>query len=202
MKFLIMINYSLIKMNCNLLLVMLFVAFSLKAISQENKLKFKSVSLSYGGFQPAKGPNTTANFYASIDASMSIKKNMFSVSLNRGFDLEVLGTGSRYNLELGFLYGLKFKLYKWVFLEAHAGIGYFQGSYYKYNSETWEDRWGFIKSQNNTKNNIRLGSISFPIKTKLLFYMSKYFSLGAAINISINKISSLSAYGIVFQKTF
>ncbi|QMU65323.1 MAG: hypothetical protein GKR88_14155 [Flavobacteriaceae bacterium] len=185
------------------ILFFLFTVFYIINLSsQNNKIKFESVSIAFGGYQPSKGPNGNANFYFSTDATFNWKRNLFSASLNRGFDWDILIKGSRYNIELDFLYGREFKIYKWIFLQTHLGIGYFNGSYYKRDYETWENRWGFIKNQNNTKNNIRVGSIAFPLKLKLLFYTSQSFSLGGNLNYSFNNISNVSSYSIIFLKKF
>lgn len=194
-------------MKKHFIVIIILVLFSLKNNAQENKLNLSAVSLAYGGFQPQKTSNlsSSANLYIGLDVIMTVNKHRLFFSLNRGHDLEVLGSyGKRYNLEVDVLYGKNIKLYNWLFLEVAIGIGYFQGSYYKSDdiTETWEDSWGFIKYQDNSKNNVRLGSVSLPLKSKLLFYTSSRFSLGANINVSINKISNLTAYCFVAQWNF
>lgn len=165
-------------------------------IAQEKKISLKSFSIALGGFQPYNGGNGNANFYASTDLTANLRKNLFTISLNRGFDIDLYNLGERYNLSLDALYGREIKIFKWLKLEFHTGIGVFRGSYYKNDS----DEWQIVKDADNTINHITPISVSFPSKFKMLFYYNQNSSFGFNISGNINNVSNYVAYNVIFQK--
>ena len=169
--------------------------FSQETIENDTK-KIKSFSFAVGGFKPYSGGNGNANFYVSIDGTYMYNKNLFTASLNRGFDFDIVIKGTRYNLSFDALYGREVKLLPWLYLEAHIGIGLFRGSYYKSKNDTWE----IVTNADNSKNHITPLSISFPAKFKILFYHTKTSSIGVNLNYNANNVSNYIAYNLIYQK--
>lgn len=183
----------------NLKLISIITVFIIclgNSYSQNNELTFKSFSFALGGFQPYSGDNGNANFYASIDGTYAYKKNLFSASLNRGFDIGLYNLGKRYNLSLDILYGREIKIFKWFTLETHIGFGFFRGSYYKNDS----DKWKIVKNADNSINHITPFSVSFPAKFKMLFYSDKKTAFGINISTNVNTVSNYVAYCVIYQK--
>ena len=165
-------------------------------LSQNTNKKIKSFSFALGGFQPYSGGNGNTNFHVSIDGTYMYNKNLFTASLNRGFDVGLYNLGKRYNLSFDALYGREIKLFSWLYLETHLGVGIFRGSYYKNENDTWR----IVKNADNNKNHITPLSISIPAKFKILFYFSRTSSIGVNLNFNANKISNYIAYNLIFQK--
>ncbi|WP_439129410.1 hypothetical protein [Polaribacter sp.] len=181
----------------NVLLLILLLK-SVTFYTQEKKIKLKSFSFALGGFQPYSGENGNANFYASADITANYEKNLFTSSLNRGFDIGFYNLGERYNLSFDLLYGREITIFKWLHLEFHAGIGVFRGSYYKNEGQKWK----IVKNADDNKNHITPISLAFPSKFKMLFYLSEKSSFGVNINTNLNHISNLVAYNLIFQRNF
>ena len=184
------------KIRINKSIFLIFILFSLICFSQNTNLQLKSFSIAFGGFQPYSGGNGNANFYSSADLTSNFKKNLFSISLNRGFDIGIYNMGSRYNLSLDALYGREIKFLNWLSLELHAGIGFFRGSYYKNDYQKWK----IIESEDDNLNHITPSSVSFPAKLKILIYYTKKSSFGFNISTNVNKVSNYVAYNIIFQR--
>lgn len=180
------------------ILISLLLLVNLKIVSQQKKIELKSFSFALGGFQPYSGGNGNANFYASADLTAKLRKNLFTLSLNRGFDVGLYNFGNRYNLSLDALYGQELVIFNWLKLELHAGVGAFRGSYYKNDSQEWQ----IVKTADDNQNHITPMSIAFPIKFKMLFYYNKNSSLGTNISGNVNNISNYIAYNIIYQKSF
>ena len=176
-------------MSIKKLSFLLFLLFTISVYSQHKKIKLKSVSFALGGFQPYSGDNGNANFYAGLDLTFISNNNLFTTSLNRGFDIDLYNFGKRYNISVDVLFGREIKILNWLKLELHTGIGVFRGSYYKNEGQKWK----IVENADNNKNHITPISFAFPTKFKMLFYFNKKSSLGLNINVNINKISNLVA---------
>jgi hypothetical protein len=151
----------------------------------ENKLEFKSIS---AGFGVCAGDINDGgmNFY--IDATTGLKKNLFSVTLVAGGELQLgLGgsnTPKRDFKEFDLLYGREFKVYRFFRIETHSGLAVFNEVYrngstnYKEVSET---------------------VIGLPIRIKFLFYTSNHFALGFNPNAIINSVDTIYSGNLIFQ---
>ncbi|QTE22325.1 hypothetical protein [Polaribacter cellanae] len=184
-------------MNIKKLSFLLFLLFTISVYSQDKKIKLKSISFALGGFQPYSGDNGNANFFVSLDFTFKSNNNLFTTSLNRGFDIGLYNFGKRYNLSIDVLYGREIKILNWLKLELHTGIGVFRGSYYKNEGRKWK----IVENANNNKNHITPLSIAFPSKFKLLFYLNKKSSLGINLSTNVNNISNYIAYNLIYQKS-
>ncbi len=183
------------------IIVIILVLFSLKNHAQENKLKLSAVSLAYGGFQPQKkeGLISADGIYAGLSLIMTLEKHRFYVAVNNGQNLDLFNDSGRCNVEFNLLYGRDIKLYKWIHLELAVGVGYF---YSVHGFDIWDNELSYFENRDNAKINYHSSTVSLPLKSKLLFYTSSRFSLGANINVSINKIYNLTAYCFVAQWNF
>ena len=190
-------------------LIILFLTISLSQYyySQNNEFNFESISVSIGSFKPQKGRSNDTPFHSNLQVNTKINKSLISFSLDGMIDflnlLSLIGNQNRSNIQLGLLYGKEIKIYEWINLETHLGIGYFWETYKKDTFETWQEEYNYLAElPSEDIEQATFGSFSIPIKIKLLFSFSDKSSFGLNFNYSINSVSNFSSLGLVFQQMF
>lgn len=157
-------------------------------IKNENGLKFRSISAGFG-VCAGKINDGGLNFY--IDATTSLKKNLFSASIVIGGETQIDMGGSitpkRDFKEFDLLYGREINLYKFFKIETHIGLAVFNEVYR--NGTT-----GF--------NDVSETVIGLPIKIKCLFYTSDHFALGVNPNVTINSVDTMYSGNLIIQYKF
>jgi hypothetical protein len=159
------------------------VAFS--QISNKNNLELKSLST---GFGVCAGELNDGGIDFYIDATTAIKKNLLSVSLVAGGELQLNLGGSnvpkRDFKEFDVLYGREFKIYRFFKIETHIGLAIFN-EVYRNGSTNFKD--------------VSETVIGLPIKVKFLFYTSNHFALGFNPNATINSVDTIYSGNLIFQ---
>ena len=160
--------------------------------SQENKLKIYSTSLGIG---PIFSSTDTfgGGLSTCLDLSIAFKTNIFSFYYNTNYDYSdfgIMGAKDReYYQEANLTFGKEFKLIEQLSLEGHIGLGYFQQKYYTHDAYyNYED-----KNEH---------SIGFPLRFKLIYYISRHFGVGINPNLNLNSLNNTLSGNLLLQYKF
>jgi hypothetical protein len=167
-----------------IIIVILLLNFGI-VLSQENKLKFKSLSYGVVGVYSNLKNDGPRGVCSNFEISTLYNKNIFSANAVIGF-----GFNEENNklkdfqgfLEFDLLFGRELKINSDIKFEILSGVGYIV--------------------QDNTSEGKSNKAIGIPIRGKLLFSTSKRFAIGINPNLNINKYRNLYSLCIVLQFNF
>lgn len=117
---------------------------------------------------------------------MSFNNNLGTIYLNQGAELSLFDSKQDY-LEVSVLYGRAFKINSVISVEGHGGVGYIR-NHFKNSSTDFED--------------VNESTIGFPVRLKVLFYVSPTLGLGINPNYNINSIANISSMDLIMQYRF
>ena len=125
------------------------------------------------------------NFVA--DVTTGYNRNLFSVYLNIGGEIDILKKEDGEASEINFTYGRQWNLSDRIKCEAHAGVGYFNWGYA--NSSTF-----FLLKKKST--------IGFPVRVKLIYTFVKNFGVGMNPNVNFNSLATSYSADLIIQYRF
>lgn len=164
-----------------ILVTIIFSSLAVKA--QETKVKFHAVNAGFGSFHFQKDVNGHDGLSIITDLTISLNKNLISISYLGGTSIKILA-GPNYNFEeYSLLYGREWKALDWLRFEGFAGIGHFNQS---------------SKDSNIGEDN----TVSFPLRVNTKFYFTKKFGMGFNTNYSINSINNNFSTNLIFHYRF
>ena len=153
--------------------------------AQEGKLKINSTSLGIG-IIGSSSDSSSGGLSIGLDLSTKLNKNLFSLYLNAGSELNLFDAEENYT-EINVTYGREIELNSWIGLEGHLGLGYFNYS---------------VKNGSTNFNTIKESTIGFPVRVKLIFYTGKHFGIGINPNMNLNSLVNTYSGNIIFQYKF
>jgi hypothetical protein len=157
-----------------------FSTFTAKAQEFSPKLKVYAVNVGMGSFHFQKDVKGHDGLSIITDLTMSLNKNLISVSYLGGTSIKILD-GPNYNFEeYSVLYGREWQAFDWLRFEGFAGFGHFNQS-----------------SKDPTIGGD--GTISFPFRVNTKFYFTKHFGMGLNSNYSINSVNNNFATNLIFH---
>lgn len=157
--------------------------FITKAQESSYKIKMYAVNVGVGSFHFQKDINGHDGLSVITDLTISLNKNLISVSYLGGTSIKILD-GPNYNFEeYSLLYGREWKALDWLRFEGFAGLGHFNQS---------------SKDPNIGDDSI----ISFPLRVNTKFYFTKKFGMGFNTNYSINSINNNFSTNLIFHYRF
>lgn len=163
--------------------VITFSTFIAKAQESSYKIKMHAVNVGVGSFHFQKDINGHDGLSVITDLTISLNKNLISVSYLGGTSIKILD-GPNYNFEeYSLLYGREWKALDWLRFEGFAGLGHFNQS---------------SKDPNIGDDSI----ISFPLRVNTKFYFTKKFGMGFNTNYSINSINNNFSTNLIFHYRF
>lgn len=173
------------------LFLVLFVC-STVLFSQEDKLKFHSVSLTPVGIY---FDDSSSGFFISSDVGFAKGKHIFKIFGLGASEYSILSSSTESFFELSLLYGREFRIEKWFYIDAYAGVGYF-----KYKLTKGVDPEGFF-SYSSYEDSVN-HTLGLHLQSRLRFQTGKYFSLGLQANTNINPQNSIYNLGVFMQWQF
>ena len=165
-------------------ILLTLIAFtSLLANAQDSKMKLHAINVGLGNFHFQKDVNGHDGVSFITDLTISLNKNLISVSYLGGSSTRLL-EGPAYTFkEFCLLYGREWKALNWLRFEGFAGLGNF--------------------NQNSKDPNIGDDStFSFPLRVNTKFYFTKKFGMGFNTNYSINSINNTFSTNLIFHYRF
>lgn len=153
--------------------------------AQESKLKLNSTSLGMG-IIGSSSDSSGGGLSIGLDLSTKLNKNLFSLYLNAGSELNLFDAEENYT-EVNVTYGREIALNSWIGLEGHLGLGYFNYS---------------IKNGSTNFNTVKESTIGFPLRVKLIFYTGRHFGIGVNPNMNLNSLVNTYSGNIIFQYKF
>ncbi|MDC9724013.1 MAG: hypothetical protein PSN34_14750 [Urechidicola sp.] len=184
------------------LLLVLFVC-STVLFSQEDKLKFHSVSIAPANYYFDAHVD---GFAASIDVNFNKGKHIFKILGLVGDEVKTLtfGPGVRKNsYEINILYGRELKVNNWLYFDFFGGVGYFEqvitiperipGS------GSFNGLWQVYEYENKKD---RAKTIGFPLQSRIRFKTGFRFSLGLQLHANLNSVNAIYTLGPFVQWRF
>lgn len=163
-------------------LIILIISQAGLLMSQNNSLKLRSTSLSFG-FLGSK--STAFGAGACLDLTAGVNKNLFSLYLNGGLELNINDEEEDYS-EIGLCYGREINLSNKIKLEGHLGLAYYIHR--------------LKKTVRDTK--VTESALGIPIRLKLLHYKGDHFGWGFTSHMNWNKLENLYSVYLIFQYKF
>ena len=159
---------------------LIYLVCSLNIIAQENKLKFHSAKIGFGGFYFKKNYSEGGGVTFIADLTTSLNNNLISTSILTGAEIGIVGNSTYSFNEFRLQYGREFILKKWIKFELFGGLGYY--------------------SQKSDVSYIRDGNtISYPLTFNTKFYFKKNFGMGINNNYSVNNFNNNFSSNLIFH---
>ncbi len=185
--------------------IIVFSLFSTILFSQEDKLKFHSISFS---FPSIYFDNHTGGIAFSLDVSFKKELHIYKIFGLTGseYNLSILDPSRREDFnEIDLLYGREFGVNKWLYFDFYGGVGFFKQtiSIPEAISGTGGGSCGFggfcfnIPDYEYKRN--RNYTIGLPLQSKIRFKTGKQFSLGIQLHTNINSVNTIYNIGLFFQ---
>jgi hypothetical protein len=170
-------------------LIIVFILFSIVSFSQEEKLKFHSIS-----FSPINiyADNHTSGLTFSLDVSLKKGKHIYKLFGQTGSDVDLFSRIDEKFSEIDILYGREVKAKKWLYYDFYGGLGYFS-----HKTSPGAESSGFFSysKYSHQKNN----TIGILLQSMIRFKTSKRFSLGFQLHTNINSVNTIYSTGVFFQ---
>jgi len=187
-------------------LCIIFLSIAMYGFAQDTttKLKFHSVSFSFGVSTNGGEAGTYINFDVGMQTGPHIFRFLILASTENepvmgvnstpedfgGFDFSGIfgGGNTQFILERDLLYGREFHVTDWLFVDVNAGLGHFT-------SNEWQKQEGSLVR-------VKRKTIGFPLLSKIRFQLGSSYGMGVQLHTNINNVKTIFSSGIFFQWKF
>ncbi len=158
------------------------IIFNVYAQDDDNGIEFHSVSLSPLSVYFS---NRDGGVGLNLDVAFNKGKHIFKVYAGGAIAASDIVLGDNKNdqfLEFNLMYGRALNLTNWFGIDLYAGVGYFDFYYDKGSSVEYN-----------------VGTIGFPLQSRIRFNTGRFFSLGVQFHSNINSATTIHLPGIFVQ---